>query len=98
MRYSIQVIRLLLAAFRVTVLILYDDQPVIKWFRHAWCIGRISIREMLSCHRCIGVWTAIAMLLLDKFRLTRWIVNVFALAGAQMLTMWIVKGVDRDIR
>ena len=91
-------LKLLLAAFRITILFLYDDQPIVKWFRDEWCVGRITVREMLSCHRCVGVWTAAGVLLLDRIKWTRWIVDVFALAGAQMLTMWVVKGVDGDIK
>lgn len=91
-------LRLFLAAFRILVLFLYDDQPVVKWFRDEWCIGRPFFRGPLSCHRCLGVWTAAGVLILDRFKLTRWIVDLFALAGAQMVAMWIVKGIDRDIR
>lgn len=90
--------RLLLAAFRITILILRDDQPVIKWFRDEWCIGRPFWRGLTTCHRCTGVWTAAAVLLLDRIKWTRWIVDVFALAGAQMVVMWVVKGVDGDVR
>lgn len=91
-------LRLLLAAFRVTVLILYDDQPIVKWFRDEWCIGRPFFRDLTTCHRCLGVWAAGMVLILDRFRLTQWIIDLFALAGAQMLTMWIVKGVNGDVK
>ena len=91
-------LKLFLAAFRITILFLYDDQPFVKWFRDEWCIGRPFFRGLTTCHRCVGVWTAAGVLLLDRFKWTRWIVDVFALAGAQMVGMWIVKGVDKDIR
>jgi len=94
MRY----LRLLLAAFRVTILFLYDDQPIVKWFREEWCIGRPFWRGLTTCHRCLGVWSTAVVLLLDRFKLTRWIIDVFALAGAQMVVMWVVKGVDGDVR
>jgi len=91
-------LRLFLAAFRLSILFLWDDQPIVKWFRDEWCIGRPAWRKLLSCHRCIGVWTAAGVLFLDKFKGTRWIVDVFALAGAKMVAMWLIKGVDKDIR
>lgn len=90
-------LKLLLAAFRLTILFMKDDQPIVKWFRDEWCIGRDFWRGLFSCHRCIGVWTAGLVLILDRLKWTRWIVDLFALAGAQMVAMWIVRGVDRDI-
>ena len=91
-------LRLLLAAFRLTILILYDDQPIVKWFRVEYAFGRPTVRKLFSCHRCLGVWTAGAVLLLDRFKWTRWIVDVFALSGAAMVAMWFTKGVDGDIK
>jgi len=90
--------KLLLAAFRLTILFMKDDQPVVKWFRDEWCIGRPAWRELTTCHRCLGVWTAGLVLILDRFKPTRWIVDLFALAGAQMMIMWVVKGIDKDIK
>lgn len=81
----IRFLRLFLAVFRVTILFKYDDQPVIKWLRDDWSIFRPFWRDLLRCHRCLSVWGAIFVLIVDRFKLTGWIVDLFALSGLEVL-------------
>jgi hypothetical protein len=78
-------LRLFLAVFRLTVLFRYDDMPTFKWLREEWSIWNPFWRGLFRCHRCLGVHAAWMVLLMDKFKLTRWVVNLLALAGAEML-------------
>lgn len=78
-------IRLFLAVFRLMVFVTYDDFPTMKWVREEWSIYRSFWRELLRCHRCVGVHAAWIVLLLNRFRWTRWIVDILALAGAEVL-------------
>lgn len=80
-----QFLRLFLAVFRLTVLFVKDDQPIIKWFRDDWAVFRPFIRSVLACHRCFGVWAAGLVWVLDRLKWTRWIVDVLALAGLEVI-------------
>jgi len=77
-------LRLSLAVFRIVVFVIDDDFPVMKRIREQsiWYPG---FREFIRCHRCVGVHASWVVLLLDRFRLTRWVVDVLALAGVQVI-------------
>ena len=77
-------VRLLFAVFRIVVFVIDDDFPIMKRIRERsiWYPG---LREFIRCHRCVGVHASWIVLLLDRFRPTRWIVDVLALAGVQVI-------------
>lgn len=78
-------LRLALAVFRLTILFVKDDQPFFKWLREDWSIWSPYWREAIRCARCAGVWSAIIVMALNKFKLTKWMVDLLALAGAQVI-------------
>lgn len=84
-RKMFRFLRLFLAVFRLTIFVVKDDFPLMKWIRDDWSIWRPFFRDMLRCHRCVGIHASWIVVLLNKFRWTRWVVDVLALAGAEML-------------
>lgn len=80
-----QFLKLFLAVFRLTVFVRYDDFPPMKWIRDEWAIFSPFWRELFACHRCVGVHASWILFVLSKIKWTRWIVDILALAGAEML-------------
>lgn len=78
-------LRLFLAVFRLTVFIRYDNFPPMKWLREEWALFKPEIWGLLHCHRCVGMHASWIVICLNRFKLTRWIVDILALAGAEML-------------
>lgn len=77
--------RLFLAVFRLTIFVVHDDFPVMKWIRDEWSIYSEFWRGLLRCHRCVGIHASWIVFCLDRFKWTRWVVDILALAGAEML-------------
>jgi hypothetical protein len=55
-----------LAAWRVTVMLLYEDGPfgIIKKLRVALCNVHPTVSDLFSCEWCLSVWVGLAVTLL----------------------------------
>lgn len=81
-----------LASFRVTRLVTSDtiaDAPRHAVERWAYSVpppsARREIATLVSCNYCAGWWVTLLVLAGWRFRLTRPLVEAFAVAGAQAL-------------
>lgn len=88
----IRFLRLSLAVFRLCVFLRYDDFPLIKWIRDDWSVWRPRWWEFWHCWRCLSVHSGWIVLVLDRIKQLRWIVDILALSGATILfhdLIWI---------
>ena len=78
-------LRLALAALRLTILITKDDFPPIKYIRDEHLIYYPTWWEFSKCPNCVGFHAAWLVLLLNRFQLTRWLVDALAIAGLNVI-------------
>lgn len=78
-------LRFILAVFRLTMLVRYDDFPPIYWLREEWSIFHPRWREFLRCCHCLSIHAAWIILLMNHFRLLKWIIDVLAFSGATII-------------
>lgn len=101
MNKLILLIKLILATFRLTELIVKDDAPydISKKLRQtagrnaSKSIHHKTLADALNCKYCLGIWMAIIILALSKIKWLKWIVDILAIAGGQSLIESII---DKD--
>ena len=88
-------LKLVLAAFRITLLVTKDDFPPIKKFRESdFVVFRPKLKEFLGCYKCVGfhaAWIVYALFLSGQ----KWVVDVLAIAGAGVILFGLWKKIER---
>lgn len=91
----ISFLKLVLAAFRLTILVTKDDFPPIKKFRNSeFVIFRPKLKEFLGCEYCVGMhaaWIVFVLFLSGQ----KWIVDILAIAGAGVILFGLWKKVEK---
>jgi hypothetical protein len=86
---------LLLAAFRLTVLVVQDDFPPIAKFRNSdFVVFRPRLKEFLGCYTCVGfhmAWIVYLLFLSGQ----KWVIDILAIAGAGVILFALWKKIDK---
>lgn len=88
-----ELVKLTLAVFRLTELIVKDDGPYDLSSRLRRYAGKNASKSIhhktfadaIHCKYCTGIWFAILIFALNRIKHLKWIVDILAIAGGQSL-------------
>lgn len=102
MSKSLAFIVAVLATFRLTQLIVEDDGPYLWFDRFRVWTGQNAMNskhhetlaDAVRCKYCMGIYSAMLIAVLSKYKWTRWIVAVLGIAGGQSLIETVLDKIE----
>lgn len=96
-------LKVVLATFRLTELIVKDDAPYDISLKLRQSAGRNAhksahhktLADAVNCKFCMGFWAAMLIFALSRTKRLKWIVDILAIAGGQSLIETYLDGENR---